>query len=207
MQWPAVWLILGASPKVGTVTIAEGLITALRRAGAPAVGIKPIDLGCAHSDDHDLQSADGDRLWNASERSLPPLVVAPYRFPLSDAPVAAAQAAGLELTLVDVLATIEEATRFGGPVVVVGPANVDDPFVTDGDVWALARATSAQVILVADDDSIDRLGPLSTRAAQDQLTARRISHTSSSISDAIHVPASETDKDEVAAALQPLLET
>ncbi len=202
---PSIWLVLGAHPDTDAVLIAEGLITALRRSGAPAVGLKPIDVGCPHAEDHDLISPDGDRLWQASERRLPPLVVAPYRFSPSTDPVSAAAAAGLELTLVDVMATVEEASRFGGPVVVMGPAEAEGPFAVDGDALSFARAASARVVLVADERHAARLAPLAERCLREQLSPMLVVHSATALAGAIHVPASATDRAAVATALSPSL--
>ena len=188
MRTPSVWLVLGPEPEVDTTFVAQGLIIALRRRGAPAVGMKPIDIGCAHADDHDLDSVDGERLWNASERALPPLVVAPYRFAAGDDPVQAAARSGLQLTLRDVLATIEEASRFGGPVVVVGPPRADGPFVADGDAWSLARATSAQVVVVVDEANADRLDDLTARADREGLQAVAIYRRPAATGEGLHLP-------------------
>lgn len=202
---PTVWLVLGAHPDTDAILVAEGLITALRRTGVPAVGLKPIDIGCPHAEDHDLVSPDGDRLWQASERRLPPLVVAPYRFSPTTDPVAAAAAAGLELTMVDVMATVEEASRFGGPVVVMGPDEAEGPFAVDGDALSFARAASARVVLVTDDRHVDRLAALAERCRREQLSPMLVAHSTTPIDGAIHVPATAADREAVATALSPSL--
>lgn len=163
----AVWLVVGSERGLDLAAVAEGLIGALRIRGLPAVGVKPIDVGCPYAEDHDLRSADGERLWAASDRALPPLVAAPYRFRASGDPVAAAAAAGLELTIRDVLSTVEDAARFGGPVVVLGPDHADQPYAADGDVWDLGRALTAKIVAVA--ATAPELSPLSARAAAEGL--------------------------------------
>ena len=206
MQSPAVWLILGVEPDVGTLAVAEGLIAALRKTGAPAVGVKPIDVGCPHAEDHDLRSPDGERLWMASQQSLPPLVVAPYRFAAGPDPVAAAVASGLDLTVRDLLSTIEDAAQFGGPVVVVGPPRAEGPFASDGDAWDLARAAKAHVVVVVDEPHRDALAPLKARAKQDNLPVVAVSRTAGPIDGAIHLPPAVVDVDDVAARLSSLVD-
>lgn len=204
MQTPAVWLVLGPQPDVGTTAVAEALIGGFRLRGVPAVGVKPVDIGCPHAEDHDLRSLDGERLWAASDGALPPLVVAPYRFGPAADPVSAASAAGLSLTLHDVMATIEDAARFGGPVVVVGPPEADGPFTASGDAWDLGRATSARIVLVVDDANAGALAGLRHRAEREGLTVLAVARTKAPIANAMHLRPTDTGK-EAAARLAPAL--
>ncbi|MEO1334115.1 MAG: hypothetical protein AAFV29_00660 [Myxococcota bacterium] len=201
----AIWMVLSPEPGVPTIEIAEGMITALRRSGEPAVGLKPIDIDCPHADDHDLVSPDGERLWQASGRGLPPLVVAPYRFAIGGDPVAAAKASGLNLELSDVLTTVEEAQRFGRPVVIVGPPRADGPFVTDGSIWNLGQKTGAWVVLVVDEAHRATLPELQQLATQAGLHAVSVARTTDPISGAIHVPPSLDAPEAIADCLAPAI--
>ena len=195
METAAVWVVLGPEPEVGTTEVAEGLILALRRRGERAVGVMPVDAACVHDDEHDLESRVGTRLWHASERTVPPLVVAPYRFHAGANPVEAAEAAGLSLSLVDLLSTIEDAAQFGGPVVAVGPPQADAPYATDGTAWDFARAANARVLVVVDDERLSRLDELRTRAVDERVQIRVVARTAQPIEGAIHLPPNSSISD------------
>ena len=125
--------------------------------------------------------------------------------PIAKNPVTAAERSGLRLTLRDLLETLEEAARFGGPVVAVGPAPADTPYVSDGDAWDVARSTDAQVLIVADDKSADRLAELLRRAKDLGLNAIGVGHTHTPVEGAVHIPSADTDPEAVARHLAPTL--
>ncbi|MEM7674839.1 MAG: hypothetical protein AAF449_02420 [Myxococcota bacterium] len=201
----ATWIVLASDPGVPTIEIAEGMIIALRRSGSPAIGLKPIDIDCPYTDDHDLVSPDGDRLWRVSGCGLPPLVVAPYRFAAGGDPVAAAKTSGLSLELSDVLTTVEEAQRFGRPVVIMGPPRADGPFVTDGSIWDLGQKTEAHVVLVVDDARRETLPSLQNSASQAGLRFISVARTAEPIVDAVHLPPSFDTQEVIADRIAPAL--
>lgn len=198
-------MVVSPAPDAGVHRIAAGLVTVLRRTGKPAVGIKPVDVECPYAEDHDLRSPDGELLWHASDRALPPLVAAPYRFAGGGSPVEAAAAAGLELRLQDILGTIQEALQFGQPVVVLMPP-LGAPVASDGDAWDAAGAVSASVLVVVDPSSIDQLGALLAGARQRNLPVLSLLLGTEPGADVPFIPETETDLQRLADHLEGVLE-
>lgn len=142
--------VMGTGPGVGKTLVATGLLTALGARGVAAVGIKPVETGCAHDDTHDLVGADGARLREAAPTKLPPLVTSPYRFAPAVSPAIAAEQAGLELRLDDLTQAVDAGRAFGR-VVVEGPGGPLCPVASDGSTADLAARLRGPVLLVARD--------------------------------------------------------
>lgn len=142
--------VLGTGPRVGKTLVAEGLLAALGALGRPAVGMKPVETGCAHGDDHDLVGRDGERLRAAAPTPLPPLLASPYRFAPALAPAVAAQQAGLTLTVSDLAQAVAQAGAVA-PVIVEGPGGPLSPIAEDGATVDLAAALRAKVLVLSAD--------------------------------------------------------
>ena len=142
--------VLGTGPRVGKTLVAEGLLRALGAAGRRAVGVKPVETGCAHGDDHDLVGRDGERLRAAAPTPLAPLLASPYRFQPDLPPALAAQQAGLSLTVADLAQAVSQAAAVA-PVVVEGPGGPLTPIADDGGTLDLAAALGARVLVVSAD--------------------------------------------------------
>lgn len=139
--------ILGTGFDSGKTALACAVLRGLGARGLNVAGVKPVDTGCPYRDNHDLHSADGERLRSASSVEVPPLVTAPYRFPSRLEPIEAAAAAGIELTRADIISTIEVAAQFGRPIV-EGPGGPDTLLTADFRTADLAGAVNADVIIV-----------------------------------------------------------
>ncbi len=142
--------VLGTGPGVGKTLVASGLLAALGQRGISAVGIKPVETGCPHNEDHDLVGRDGDQLRAVSPTPVPPLVASPYRFAPATSPVVAATASGLELTLDDLIQAVEIAQGHGRTVI-EGPGGPLCPLTEDAYTADLAARLSAPVLLVGQD--------------------------------------------------------
>ncbi len=142
--------VLGTGPRVGKTLVASGLLAALGQRGISAVGMKPVETGCTHDEDHDLVGRDGMQLREAASTPLPPLVGSPYRFAPPVSPALAALRAGLELTLDDLVQAVDSA-KGHGRTVVEGPAGPLCPLTQDGCTVDLAAQLGAAVLLVGQD--------------------------------------------------------
>ncbi len=136
----------------GKTLVALALVRALRRRGHRAVGVKPVDTGCAPGPDHDLLSIDGRHLQTASgPPDVPYTVIAPYRLGSALAPGPALAEAGLELNTAELARTVSDAQAWGEVVIVEGPWSALAPITADGLALDLARELTARVIVVVAD--------------------------------------------------------
>jgi dethiobiotin synthetase len=140
--------VAGTARGVGKTLVARGLLERVRAVGHRAVGIAPIETGCAYGEGHDLIGRDGDALRMSSSSPLPPLVASPYRFPVDATPADAARLAGLELELEDLVSAVDAAASFGTIVVVEGPHTALTPITSRHVTLDLARALGAPVAIV-----------------------------------------------------------
>jgi dethiobiotin synthetase len=143
--------VTSADPRAGKTTVAAAMVRRLRVLGLRAIGMKPIETGCAHGDDHDLVAADGALLHLAAHRSAPPLVVSPYRLASPLDPAAALEQAGLELVLEDLVQAVESAFAFGDIVVVECPGRALSPLTSDALGLDLAERVGATLLVAAPD--------------------------------------------------------
>ena len=142
--------ITGTDTGVGKTLVAAAWVRRLRALGVMAAGLKPVETGCTYDDKHDLVAADGT-LLNASASWVPPFVVAPYRFVLPVAPPVAAEAAGIDLRLDDLVEAVHAARRYADHLVVEGAGGALTPVAVDGLGLDLAKRLDASVVLVAKD--------------------------------------------------------
>jgi dethiobiotin synthetase len=143
--------VTGTEARVGKTLVAAALIRRWRAIGLSAVGMKPVETGCAYGEDHDLGSRDGSVLQIAAEQSVPPLAVCPYRFVPAVSPAIAAEQTGIELSIDDLAAAVYAVARFGDPVVVEGWGGGLSPIASDGLTLDLAERLVAPILLVAPD--------------------------------------------------------
>lgn len=136
----------------GKTLVALALVRALRRRGQRAVGIKPVDTGCAPGPDHDLLSIDGRYLQTASgPPDVPYTVIAPYRLGSGLSPGLALAELGLELSTQDLSRAVDDAAEWGDLVIVEGPWTASAPLSSDGVTLDLAAAAQSWVVLVVAD--------------------------------------------------------
>jgi dethiobiotin synthetase len=138
---------------VGKTTVAAALVRRLRALGHAAIGVKPIETGCAYGPDQDLVGADGGVLHAAAHRSVPPLVVSPYRVPVQADPAEALERAGIELGLEDLVGAIDAAAGFGDVLVVEGTGGALAPLTTDALGLDLAERVAASLVIAAPDEA------------------------------------------------------
>lgn len=152
----------------GKTLVALALVRALRRRGQRAVGIKPVDTGCAPGPDHDLLSIDGRYLQTASgPPDVPYTVIAPYRLGSGLSPGLALAELGLELSTRDLARAIDDAAEWGELVIVEGPWTASAPLSSDGVTLDLAAAAQSWVVLVVAD------GPGAVAEAEEVLASVR----------------------------------
>ncbi|MCK6546270.1 dethiobiotin synthase [Myxococcota bacterium] len=144
--------VTGPDAAVGKTLFAASLVRRLRALGRSAVGMKPIETGCVYGEDREILAPDGARLIEASDRCILPLVAVPYRFQPKVSPALAAERAGLELTLADLVEAVDQAFRFGDLVVVEGPGAALEPIAVDGLGLDLAERLGAVLLVVARDE-------------------------------------------------------
>lgn len=136
----------------GKTLVALALVRALRRRGQRAVGIKPVDTGCAPGPDHDLLSIDGRYLQTASgPPDVPYTVIAPYRLGSGLSPGLALAELGLELSTRDLARAVEDAAEWGELVIVEGPWTASAPLSSDGVTLDLAAAAQSWIVVVVAD--------------------------------------------------------
>jgi dethiobiotin synthetase len=144
-----VLFVAGTAPGVGKTTISAALVRRFRAIGLEAIGIKPIETGCAYGADHDLVGPDGAALHAAAHRSAPPLVVSPYRLASRADPAEALERAGLVLQLEDLVNAVEAAYAFGEIVVVDSAGGALAPLTSDALGLDLAEQVGAAVLIAA----------------------------------------------------------
>ncbi len=140
--------VAGTGPGVGTTVVAAALVRRARAIGGHPVGMKPVDVGCRHGDDHDIVSDDGARLRAARERPLPPLVAAPYRFSTPGPPLTAARRAGLVLRVEHLAEAVQTAAEYGNVVVVDLCGGAHAPIAEDGLGLDLVASLGARLLAV-----------------------------------------------------------
>lgn len=139
----------GTGPGVGKTTVMVGLVRRAIDLGGHPVGMKPIEVGCRHGEDHDLVSEDGEALRAARGRPLPPLIASPYRFASSTNPLLAARRAGINLRVEHLVEAVRVAAGHGDVVFVELPSGALSPVAEDGCGLDLAARLEARLLLVA----------------------------------------------------------
>ncbi len=102
--------VTGTDTGVGKTIVTAGLVRLARRRGLRALGVKPVETGCALRSGS-LYPEDGAFLMAASENALTLDDVTPFRFSLPASPARAAAMEGRKLTVTDLVehvSTLEE---------------------------------------------------------------------------------------------------
>ena len=141
------FLITGTDTGVGKTYVGCGLISALRKSGRPAVGLKPFSSG---------GQDDVEAIMAANERAVPLHVVnfVSFRPPL--APYAAALVENRGFDLVAAKATFAAIQCQFSPILVEGAGGLLVPILRDYDFGDLAAEWDLNLIIVA----ANRLGVL-----------------------------------------------
>ena len=157
MSRPPILFVGALHTEIGQTTMTVSLVKQARSLGGHPVGICLIDVGCPYNEHSDLYSPTGDKLREARELPVPPLVVAPYRFPVKNlGPKEAAEKAGLSLSLKNLEDAVHTATEFGDLVIVELPGTITQTIVKDATGLDLASKFDAPVLLLSDSSDESR---------------------------------------------------
>lgn len=138
-------VILGTDTSVGKTTIACALLQLLARAAYRPVPFKPVETGTSP-----LHPTDAARLREAALRPDIPLdVICPTQLPHPVAPQAAAEAAGITLSVEHILAAADTARAHGSPLIVESAGGLLTPYADHLTSADLASALRLPVLLVA----------------------------------------------------------
>ncbi|MFL6592259.1 MAG: dethiobiotin synthase [Luteimonas sp.] len=139
--------ITGTDTGIGKTVASAAWLSALRRSGARAVGMKPVASGCAATA-HGWRNEDALALQAASLPSPPYADVNPYALPLPLAPELAARDAGVEVSLAPILAAHGRLRGLADVVVVEGVGGWAAPLSESLMQLDLVRALDLPVVLV-----------------------------------------------------------
>lgn len=157
--------VTGTDTGVGKSLVSAALLHVLRAHGRRAVGMKPVASGCEHTP-QGWRNEDALLLQAASDPRPAYEDVNPYALPVPTAPQLAAREAGIEVRIEPLQAACARLAAMADTVVVEGVGGWMAPLADGLDQATLARALSADVVLVVG----LRLGCLSHA----RLTARAI---------------------------------
>jgi len=138
--------VTGTDTGVGKTRVACGLVRALAAGGVSVGVLKPVETGVPAGAD---MGPDGAALRAAAGADDPPDVVCPYRFPLPASPLAAARAAGAEVSLPRIRAAFDALAARHGTVVVEGAGGWAVPYAPGVDTAQVAAACGLPVVVVA----------------------------------------------------------
>lgn len=141
--------VTGTDTGVGKSRTSVALLHALRRAGhARVVGMKPVAAGAERQPDGAWRQEDVLALRGASTLAVPPALDNPVLLPLAASPHAAAEAAGVRLSLPPLVEACRALQARADAVVVEGAGGFLVPLADDLDGGHLAVALGLPVILV-----------------------------------------------------------
>jgi len=148
------YFVAGTDTSVGKTEVARALLVGLARAGLRPRPLKPVETGCDPE-----EPADALALREAAGSKASLDEVCPYRFPISAAPLIAAQAAGSSISLERIEALV---SRGEGPIVVEAAGGLFVPITREVAHGSLEQAEPAERapahILVTNLDLAERLG-------------------------------------------------
>jgi dethiobiotin synthetase len=141
------WFVTGTDTGVGKTLFAVSLLAGLARAGFKAAGMKPVASGCRETPEG-LRNEDAERLMAASSVPLAYEEINPYALAPPVAPHLAAAAAGIEISLENILEHFDRLRARAEFVVVEGAGGWFVPLGPTLTMADLARALGLPVILV-----------------------------------------------------------
>lgn len=144
-----IFVVASAAPGGKTMAL-SALMGELRAAGLHPVALKPVETSCPVLDNHDIGTRDGEVLGALNGGLVPRPVIVPYRLRGEGSPASAARAAGLDLRLADLTATLSEAARYGDVLVIEVAGPVLGPIAEDGSALDWAESLAAKLVLVID---------------------------------------------------------
>jgi dethiobiotin synthetase len=143
-------VVTGTDTGVGKSIITAALVQQLHLREIRAAGIKPVETGCAYSEDHNLIASDGALLHSISPW-VPANTVAPFRFVPPVAPAVAARRSGLSLRLEDLVDVVEQARHYADLLVIEGAGGALSPLTESKNTLDLASTLSAPILIAAKD--------------------------------------------------------
>lgn len=141
------YFVTGTDTNVGKTLIASGLLRAFADSGMRAVGMKPVAAGCEEVGGI-LHCADVTSLLAAGNIAAALSVVNPYALIPPIAPHLAAELAGVEIRLEEIVRCFRELQKTADVVVVEGVGGFMVPLNPRQDTADLAQLLDLPVILV-----------------------------------------------------------
>ncbi len=141
------WFIAGTDTGVGKTGVACALLAAFARQGHSVVGMKPVASGC-QSTSAGLRSADAEALAAASSVVVRYEDINPYAFETATAPHLAARAAGIEISIDNIVERYASLARQAQRVVVEGVGGWLVPVGSQQTMADVASSLALPVILV-----------------------------------------------------------
>jgi len=135
--------VAGTDTGVGKTTFAVALLRHARMRGRRLVPFKPAETGCAP------QPTDAFRLWEAAAPPVDRSAVCLYALPLPAAPKAAAEAAGVTITLPAIIARAHDLASRGDGLVVEGAGGLLAPYAAGITGADIAATLALPILLVA----------------------------------------------------------
>lgn len=139
--------VTGTDAAVGKTLIASALVNRLRNHGVHTVGMKPVATG-ATLEQGRWRQPDLEQLAKEGSFAFPGRVLSPYIFPQGSSPQLAAEMAGVEMRIDEMVDTFEVLATWADVIVVDGVGGFRDPLGADFDTGDLAHALDLPVILV-----------------------------------------------------------
>lgn len=139
--------VTGTDTRVGKTIVTAGLVRFARRRGLRALGVKPVETGCALRSGS-LYPEDGAFLVAASEKALTLDDVTPFRFSLPASPARAAAMEGRKLTVSDLVEHVSALEEGSDLLVVEGAGGLMVPIQENRMMIDLVERLGYPVLLV-----------------------------------------------------------
>ena len=139
--------VTGTDVAVGKTLVASALVNRLRNHGVHTVGMKPVATGATLEQGRWRQS-DLEQLAKEASFAFPGRVLSPYIFAQESAPQEAAQMAGVQMRIEEMVDAFDVLATWADVIVVDADRDFLDPLGADFDTADLARALDLPVILV-----------------------------------------------------------
>lgn len=139
--------VIGTDVGVGKTLVASALVYLLRKHGIHTVGMKPVAAG-ATLDHGRWRQEELEQLAAAGSFAFPARALSPYIFPLSLAPHLAAEMAGVEMLLEEIVDSFDVLATWADAVVIDGVGGFRVPLGVSFDSADLATALKLPLILV-----------------------------------------------------------
>ncbi len=139
--------VTGTDVAVGKTLVASALVNRLRNHGVHTVGMKPVATGATLEHGRWRQS-DLEQLAKEGSFSFPGRVLSPYIFAQESSPQRAAEMAGVQMRIEEMVDTFDVLATWADVIVVDGDRDFLDPLGADFDTADLALALDLPVLLV-----------------------------------------------------------